>query len=305
MGTAAAVLLPVLPLLLMTMTLAVLLQLPLTKLLLLLLPCCLPAACRYMGLKQPRLRGDAYYEVVDEFVAAVMSRWPKAVLQVGAAWPCCHARWDSELGDKWDSGPPPFLPWLPPCDVLSALACHCRNPYTTGGPSQLLHCSLKTLTSSTRRRCWSVTATATVCSTTTSRFAMPGVAFTCCICVLHSCSSLRCCNSGRYIPACHDLFENACCLRARLPACLPAGHCRHRCGRPVRRHGSGWQAALRCLPCVPSLLALPCLPCLPSYLAHRLSALPCCEAAIIAQLPRLARCYLPAACLPLCPCSAG
>jgi hypothetical protein len=36
-----------------------------------------------MGLKQPRLRGDAYYEVVDEFVAAVMSRWPKAVLQVG------------------------------------------------------------------------------------------------------------------------------------------------------------------------------------------------------------------------------
>ena len=45
--------------------------------------CCLPA-CRYMGLKQPRLRGDAYYEVVDEFVAAVMGRWPKAVLQVGS-----------------------------------------------------------------------------------------------------------------------------------------------------------------------------------------------------------------------------
>jgi hypothetical protein len=40
-----------------------------------------------MGLKQPRLRGDAYYEVVDEFVAAVMSRWPKAVLQVGGR-PC-------------------------------------------------------------------------------------------------------------------------------------------------------------------------------------------------------------------------
>lgn len=51
-----------------------------------LLPACLPvpAPCRYMGLKQPRLRGDAYYEVVDEFVAAVMGRWPKAVLQVGA-----------------------------------------------------------------------------------------------------------------------------------------------------------------------------------------------------------------------------
>lgn len=26
--------------------------------------------CRYMGLKQPRLRGDAYYEIVDEFVQA-------------------------------------------------------------------------------------------------------------------------------------------------------------------------------------------------------------------------------------------
>ncbi|KAL4857038.1 NAD-dependent malic enzyme 2 [Chlorella vulgaris] len=35
----------------------------------------------YMGLKQPRLRGDAYYEVIDEFVTAVMGRWPKAVLQ--------------------------------------------------------------------------------------------------------------------------------------------------------------------------------------------------------------------------------
>jgi len=36
-----------------------------------------------MGLKQPRLRGDAYYEIVDEFVQAVMGRWPHAVLQVG------------------------------------------------------------------------------------------------------------------------------------------------------------------------------------------------------------------------------
>ena len=35
-----------------------------------------------MGLKQPRLRGDAYYEIVDEFVQAVMGRWPRAVLQV-------------------------------------------------------------------------------------------------------------------------------------------------------------------------------------------------------------------------------
>jgi len=35
----------------------------------------------YMGLKQPRLTGDAYYETMDEFVTAVMGRWPNAVLQ--------------------------------------------------------------------------------------------------------------------------------------------------------------------------------------------------------------------------------
>ncbi|EFN53662.1 hypothetical protein CHLNCDRAFT_136414 [Chlorella variabilis] len=35
----------------------------------------------YMGLKQPRLHGDSYYEIIDEFVHAVMGRWPKAVLQ--------------------------------------------------------------------------------------------------------------------------------------------------------------------------------------------------------------------------------
>lgn len=35
----------------------------------------------YIGLNQPRLRGDAYYEVIDEFVTAVMGRWPNAVLQ--------------------------------------------------------------------------------------------------------------------------------------------------------------------------------------------------------------------------------
>lgn len=47
-----------------------------------------PHPRRYMGLKQPRLRGDAYYEVIDEFVQAVMGRWPKAVLQVGLGLGC-------------------------------------------------------------------------------------------------------------------------------------------------------------------------------------------------------------------------
>lgn len=34
-----------------------------------------------MGLKQPRLTGTPYYEILDEFVQAVMSRWPHAILQ--------------------------------------------------------------------------------------------------------------------------------------------------------------------------------------------------------------------------------
>lgn len=35
----------------------------------------------YMGLRQPRLTGNDYYAVMDEFVEAVMGRWPDAVLQ--------------------------------------------------------------------------------------------------------------------------------------------------------------------------------------------------------------------------------
>ncbi len=35
----------------------------------------------YMGMKHPRLRGDAYYELIDEFVHAAANRWPHAVIQ--------------------------------------------------------------------------------------------------------------------------------------------------------------------------------------------------------------------------------
>lgn len=35
----------------------------------------------YMGLQQPRVEGQEYYDIVDEFVRAVMARWPDAVLQ--------------------------------------------------------------------------------------------------------------------------------------------------------------------------------------------------------------------------------
>ena len=36
---------------------------------------------RYLGLKQPRLDGDEYYEFVDEFMAAIHLRWPRALIQ--------------------------------------------------------------------------------------------------------------------------------------------------------------------------------------------------------------------------------
>ncbi|XP_073028745.1 NAD-dependent malic enzyme 59 kDa isoform, mitochondrial [Primulina eburnea] len=35
----------------------------------------------YLGLRQPRLEGDEYLAVVDEFIEAVHARWPKAVVQ--------------------------------------------------------------------------------------------------------------------------------------------------------------------------------------------------------------------------------
>lgn len=35
----------------------------------------------YLGLKHPRLTGQRYYDIMDEFVAAVTHRWPQAVLQ--------------------------------------------------------------------------------------------------------------------------------------------------------------------------------------------------------------------------------
>ncbi|MQM08507.1 hypothetical protein Taro_041370, partial [Colocasia esculenta] len=35
----------------------------------------------YLGLRQPRLEGDEYLSIVDEFMEAAFSRWPKAVVQ--------------------------------------------------------------------------------------------------------------------------------------------------------------------------------------------------------------------------------
>ncbi|CAL5382468.1 unnamed protein product [Camellia sinensis] len=36
---------------------------------------------RYLGLRQPRLEGEEYLSVVDEFMEAIHARWPKAIVQ--------------------------------------------------------------------------------------------------------------------------------------------------------------------------------------------------------------------------------
>lgn len=42
-----------------------------------------------LGLRQPRLEGDEYLSIVDEFMEASYSRWPKAIVQVNfLQWLC-------------------------------------------------------------------------------------------------------------------------------------------------------------------------------------------------------------------------
>lgn len=35
-----------------------------------------------LGVRQPRLEGEEYLEIIDEFMEAAFTRWPKAVVQV-------------------------------------------------------------------------------------------------------------------------------------------------------------------------------------------------------------------------------
>ena len=35
-----------------------------------------------LGLQQPRLEGDEYLSVIDEFMEAVYARWPNVIVQV-------------------------------------------------------------------------------------------------------------------------------------------------------------------------------------------------------------------------------
>jgi hypothetical protein len=40
----------------------------------------------YMGLRHKRVEGTEYFELLDEFMAAVVSRFPKAVIQFEVGW---------------------------------------------------------------------------------------------------------------------------------------------------------------------------------------------------------------------------
>ena len=34
-----------------------------------------------MGIKEHRIEGDEYFELIDEFMAAIKLRWPRALIQ--------------------------------------------------------------------------------------------------------------------------------------------------------------------------------------------------------------------------------
>jgi malate dehydrogenase (decarboxylating) len=35
----------------------------------------------YVGIQEPRLQGDEYYDMIDEFMVAVFAKWPGVVVQ--------------------------------------------------------------------------------------------------------------------------------------------------------------------------------------------------------------------------------
>ncbi len=35
----------------------------------------------YLGGKHPRIKGEEFYEIIDEFIVAAHERWPKALIQ--------------------------------------------------------------------------------------------------------------------------------------------------------------------------------------------------------------------------------
>lgn len=58
----------------------------------------------YLGLRQPRLRGAPYFAVVDEWVAAIRSRWPNALIQCVVRWDGCSCEREERRKDPFYEG---------------------------------------------------------------------------------------------------------------------------------------------------------------------------------------------------------
>lgn len=97
----------------------------------------------YLGLRQPRLRGAPYFAVVDEWVAAIRSRWPNALIQcVGMV---------VALVRKWGEGKTRFVKGCPspgrrcsPAAVAKAppLTMSCMRPLSLSTVTVSARCGL-------------------------------------------------------------------------------------------------------------------------------------------------------------------
>lgn len=107
----------------------------------------------YLGLRRPRLRGAPYFAVVDEWVAAIRSRWPNALIQcVGMA---ALVREGGEERTRFVSDVPSFI-LLMPVAVTKApsltLSCMRHAVSLCSGPGHSVRRSAFAVLSSPRHR---------------------------------------------------------------------------------------------------------------------------------------------------------
>lgn len=90
----------------------------------------------YVGWRHPRLRGDEYYELVDEFVEAVSRRWPHALLQ----WEDFKKTNAFILLDRYRSALPSFNDDIQgtAAVVVAGILAYCRATGTTIGDQRVV-----------------------------------------------------------------------------------------------------------------------------------------------------------------------
>jgi hypothetical protein len=118
----------------------------------------------YLGMQHPRLRGDDFFSLVDEFMQAVKHRWPKCLVQfevsavlIGVM--CAHSYSGCTVTMHYSHTTHSLCK---PTFVTNVRFCH----YLL-----CVHNELHTRTSlaTTRRSCWKSTATVTCALMTTSK----------------------------------------------------------------------------------------------------------------------------------------